>query len=364
VSDATVLLASDLAWPVAVLVIAAVVLASQRKPIGRLIDRIKRLKYPGGEAQLDGAVSETGADTMLALVDTLSRNLSERSERDGLSVTAADTGADAIENREPLAEFEPLPVEEVTNLVMLRAKLANLLSELAVPPPPGGFGPVPATIDILIERGVLDIDQAKALRDTVEIADQAARGATVPRRVAIACENSGPAILEQLALLRTVAAARFEDFVLDRLQQQIPADWALDMDRSIARDGGPDGLQPDGHDVGRRHARVDALVTSGDRSAVVEIRSRLQPGASGQIEAARTWLAALPADIPVLLIMLGDELTGRELRAMSNGRPGRVEILQWDRYASSLIPVLRDLLVTPGVPGQDAGLVPRTRRSS
>jgi len=362
VSDATVLLASNLAWPVAVLVIASAVLATQRKPIGRLIDRVKTLKYPGGEAQLGGAVPEAGADTMLALVDTLSRNLSERTEREGLAMTA-ETAADAIENREPLADFEPLPVEAVTNLVMLRAKLANLLSELAVPPPPGGFGPVAATIDTLIGRGVLDIDQAQALRDTVEIADQAARGATVPRRVAVAVENSGPAILEQLALLRTIAAARFEDFVLDRLQAQIPADWALDIDRSIVSGGLQEHLEPDGHDLARRHARVDALVTSGDRSAVVEIRSRLQPGATGQIEAASTWLAALPADIPVLLIMLGDALTGRELRAMSNGRPGRVELLQWDRYAASLIPVLRDLLLTPAAPRQDARLVPRTRQS-
>ena len=57
-------------------------LVSQRQPIGRLIDRIKSLTYPGGEAQLGVAVPEAGAETILALVDSLSRDLSERTERD------------------------------------------------------------------------------------------------------------------------------------------------------------------------------------------------------------------------------------------------------------------------------------------
>jgi hypothetical protein len=364
VNESAVLLASDLAWPVAVLVISATLLASQRKPIGRLIDRIKSLKYPGGEAHLDSAVPEAGADTMLALVDTLSRNLSERTERDEFAATTAEAGnGDATQNREPLAGFEPLPIEEVTNLVMLRAKLANLLSELAVPPPPGGFGPVSATIDTLVGRGVLDVQQAQALRDTIDIADQAARGAMVPRRVAIAVENSGPAILEQLALLRTVAAARFEDCALDTLQEQIPADWSIDIDRAIVSDKQPDPAALSTHVV-RRHARVDALVTAGDQSAVVEIRARLQPGATGQIEAVRRWITALPADLPVLLIMLGEPLSRRELQELSNGRQGAVELLQWDRHSGSLIAVVRDLLRSSYARPPAADLVPGSRPAS
>jgi hypothetical protein len=363
VNDSAVLLASGLVWPVAVVLVSFMLLASQRKAIAGLIGRIKSLKYPGGEVQAAGAVPETGADTMLALVDTLSRNLSERSEREGLIVTeVTEAVADVtIENREPLADFEPLPVEEVTSLVMLRAKLGNLLSELAVPPPPGGFGPVSATIDTLVGRGVLDAAQAQALRDAVDISDQAARGAVVPRRVAIAVENSGSAILEQLALLRTVAAARFEDHVLDSLQQQIPSQWSLDIDRSILSTSDPVRLQVGLQELGQRHARVDALVTAADRAAVVEIRSRLQPGASGQIEAVRAWLGALPSELPVLLIMLGDALTARELKSISNGREGPVEILQWDRYAASLITTLRGLLSGPGALAPEAGLVPGAR---
>lgn len=343
-NDSAVLLAANLAWPLVVLVVATLLLSTQRKPVGRLIDRIKTLKYPGGEAQLGGAVSEAGADTILTLVDTLSRDLSERTERE--ESAEPETGIEASEamrNREPLAEFDPLPVEEVTNLVMLRTKAANLLSELAVPPPPGGFGPVSATVDVLLGRGVLDVDQAQALRDAMDIADQAARGAMVPRRVAIAVENSGPAILEQLALLRTVAAARFEDHVLDTLQESVPGGWSIDIDRAIVS-----GDQEHGDGLStppvRRHARVDALVTAGDSSAVVEVRARLQPGAAGQIKAVREWMRALPSDLPILLIMLGDGLTPRELQQISEGHDASVELLQWDRYASSLITMLRDLL--------------------
>jgi len=312
--------------------------------IGRLIDRIKSLKVPGGEAQLSSAVPEAGAETILTLVDTLSRDLSERTEREEPAEPEADTEAgEAMQNREPLADFEPLPVEKVASLVMLRTKAANLLSELAVPPPPGGFGPVSATIDILVGRGVLDDEQAQALRDAMEIADQAARGAQVPRRVAVAVENSGPAILEQLALLRTVAAARFEDYVLDTLQERTPAEWSIDIDRSIVS-GEQEELDGIGDILIRRHARVDALVTAGDRNVVVEVRARLQPGAAGQIKAVREWLKALPADLPILLIMLGDGLTPREIRQISEGHEATVEVLQWDVAANALITVLRDLM--------------------
>ncbi len=50
-SDATVLVVSSLAWPVAILIITIVVLTSQRKPIGGLIERVKSLKTPIGEAR-------------------------------------------------------------------------------------------------------------------------------------------------------------------------------------------------------------------------------------------------------------------------------------------------------------------------
>jgi len=343
VNESAVLLAGDLAWPSCVLIIAIVLLATQRKPIGGLIARIKSVKYPGGEAEL--SVLETGADKIQAAVDTLSRDpLAERVDRQDPAYPAAEGDDESMQNREPVGAPTPLPAEKVTNLVMLRTRAANLLYELAVPPPPGGFGPVSATIDTLVKRGVLDDAQARALRDLVDIADQAARGAVVPERVEEAAENSGPAILEQLALRRTEAAARFEDHVLDTLQRRAPWGWSIDIDRAIVSEhldatdpGASSGVRP-------RHARVDALVTVGDREAVVEVRARLQPGASGQIQAVHEWMKALPPDIPVLLIMLGEGLTPRELEQVCDSHMGPVALLEWDRDADSLIRELSALL--------------------
>ena len=348
VNDATVLIVGDLAWPVVILVLVVIVLATQRRPIGRLIDRMKSFTVPGGSAELAGSVSEGGADKIFDLVEALTRNVSEQIERTEPIENGRDDG-DVIGNREPVAEFAPLRDDEVNGLVMLRTKLTNLLFELAVPPPPGGFGAVTSTIDVLSGRGVLDSSTARALRDAVDIADQAARGATVPRRVVVAVENSGPAILEQLALLRTVAAARFEDHVLDTLQQELPVGWSIDIDRAIVSDDLPELVSALG-DGAIRHARVDALVSAAGQECVIEVRARLQPGAPVQIKAVQDWIEALPSALPIVLVMLGDRVTARELQQIKGDRVGSVEILQWDVEASSLMAVLRKSLMSSGVP--------------
>jgi hypothetical protein len=344
VNDSAVLMAANLAWPVVVLIIATLVLASQRDPVGRLIDRIKTLKYPGGQADL-GAVPEAGADDLRTLVYRLQRNVSDRAEREEPETAGEAEADETMQNREPLASFEPLPIERVTNLVTLATEAAHRLSELAVPPPPGGFGRPSAMIDTLLGRGVLEDQAAQALLRLVDIADQAARGAMVPPRVAIAVENSGPTILSQLDLLRTQAAARFEDHVLDTLQKRAPREWSIDIDRAIVSDDQPDKTASDAPSATRpRHARVDALVTVGDRSAVVEVRARLQPTVPGQIDAVREWMKALPFDLPVLLIMLGEGLTARQLEQIRDGHGAPVELLLWDSEAKSLIGVLNNLL--------------------
>ena len=80
-NDATVLVVGDLAWPVTVLLVAVLLLASQRGPIGELIGRIKSLKYPGGEAQLGNTVPDDAADAIVTLVKTLPRDLGDRLAR-------------------------------------------------------------------------------------------------------------------------------------------------------------------------------------------------------------------------------------------------------------------------------------------
>lgn len=345
-NESVVLLVGDAVWPGCILVIAIIVLITQRTPIGRLIDRIKSLSYPGGAAEL-GVVAEAGVNVISTLVESLPSNLSVAA---GAGKRPADGQATTpIDNREPIRDLEPLAIEEVTSLVTLSTRTTNVLNELAFPPPPGGFGPVSGTIDVLRRRGVLETEQASALRQLNEIADEAARGALVPPRVSQAVQNSGRAILIQLDLLRTVAGRKFEEYVLDTLRKRKPDGWSMDTDHAIPRGDPAAAGAP-------APARVDALVTCRDRSVVVEVRARLRSGAQGQIEAVREWLAALQADLPVLLVMLGERLSDRELGLLRAGREAAVELLLWDREEDALIMALRDLLeradVSPVLPPQ------------
>lgn len=360
-SETVVLLVGDIAWPATVLIIAVIVLLTQRGPIGGLIDRIRKLKIPGGgEAEL-GVVAEASVAVISSTVESLSRDVTVLPEPDKRA--AAGEVVEPIQNREPIGEVEPLPIEQVSDLVMLRAQAESIIEALAFPPPPGGFGTKSDTLEILRHRGVLDDEQTNDLRRLTEIANEASRGAIVPIRVAEAVRNSGPTILKQLDKLRAAAGWKFEDHVLSILRQRLPSGWVMDIDRAIPRftDGDPATL-PGGvlpADLAAMHSRVDAFVTAGARGAVVEIRARLRPGADGQIGEVREWLAQLPPELPVLIVMLGERLSDRELSWICSGHEGPVELLLWDRDSAELIMTLREMLersvVTAGLPAQRAG---------
>jgi hypothetical protein len=340
VNDSVVLFASDLAWPAVVAVIALVLLTTQRRPIGRLIERINSVKYPGGE--LGTALPESGPETIKDLLNSLSRDMSEPTGQPEPIPARAPAGGNALlQNREPLGPIEPLPIEEVSNLVDLSANVMNMLSELAYPPPPGGPGSVTENIGTLILRGVLDNDQGQKLMAVVDLADRAALGAEISPRLATSVKNAGLPILDQFNKLRIVAARRFEDHVLSVLRRNMPGDWYVDIDRTIMTSDGGNGT---GMPVGEHRVKVDALVTAGDRQAVVEVRARLQPGATDYIEEVRELVAALPEDLPVLLVMLGERLAAHELQQIRGSRGAAVELLEWDRYPNALIPMLRDIL--------------------
>jgi hypothetical protein len=91
-------------------------------------------------------------------------------------------------------------------------------------------------------------------------------------------------------------------------------------------------------------ARVDALVRHGSRRAVVEVRARVHTGARRQIEALHDWLAALPEDIPVLVVLSGIGLRGQELRQLRSDHAHPVEVLLWDEQSELLVPAVRKLL--------------------
>jgi len=322
-NESLVLLIGDLAWPVTVLLITSIVLISQREPVGRLIDRMRTVSFPGGQAQL--AVPEERAGLISEVLGSLSDRL-------GLPSATPLPAGNQIQNREPVLAPSSQPMMQVKTLAELRAGAANILTELAFPPPPAGIGTVSATIDVLRTRGVLDTEQAASLNRMIEVADEAASGALVPPRVQAAVQNSGTAILDQLELLRTVAGRKCEEYILDTLRQRAQG-WIVDFDRAIPRDG---SAMP--------RAQVDALVTAGESSIVVEVRARLRPFAVGQIETARDWLAALPTDLPVLIVMLGERLPEREQVRIIGDHQAPVGFLLWDIEPDMLIARLHELM--------------------
>lgn len=329
-NDATALVISNLAWPVAIVIIAIAVLATQRQAISETIARIKSLKYPGGAAEISEAVPEQGAVVISSLVDSLYRGLSERLIE--LDVPRQRPGEDAvIENRELLGDFDTPPPKEVGSLVMLRGRMADVLPQLAVPPPAGGYGTIGATIGVLRNRGVIDGTVARKLLEVVDIADQAAAGSAVPPNVATAVHNSGSAIIDQLAEFRKAAPVLFEAHVLEVLARDRPAGWKVTQNAQVAQHGG----------VG---VRADAQIGDGGRHVIMEVRARLQPESHVQFEDVQAWLAALPEAVPVMIVMLGDGLTGRQQRRLREVHSGPVELLLWDRDADFLIPALQGML--------------------
>lgn len=344
-----VLLATNLAWPIAVLIITTLLLITQREPIGKLISRIMKVSYPGGTAELGTAIPEYAAETFASLADKLARDPAELTSRDGASVEQDSTGATGpAPNREPLGEFHPPPSDEVDDLVSLGLRARNLLSELSQPPPLDGVESVYAVIDVLRNRAVLDLEQAQAFREMFGLVDRAAGGAEIPPKVANAAANTGRAILDQLAIRVPAAPKRFEDHVLEVLQVQLPVRWQIQIDAAVRR---PQAVRQTGTAEARSladlHERVDALVTAHDRQAVVEVRARLEPSSSGQVGAVERLLKGLPPDLPVLLVVLGEGLSGRQLREFRHLRSGPVELLQWDRDSGEFVSTLRDLLQDP-----------------
>jgi hypothetical protein len=349
VNDSAVLLATNLAWPIAALIIATLLLITQREPIGNLISRIVKVSYPGGAAELGTAIPEQAAQTFASLADKLALDPAELTSRDGASVEQDPAGgASVTPNREPLGEFHPPPSDEVDDLVSLGLRARNLLSELAQPPPVDGTESVYAVIDVLRNRAVLDAEQAQAFREMFGLVDRAAGGAEIPPKVANAAANTSRAILDQLAIRVPAAPKRFEDHVLEVLQVQLPAGWQVEIDATVRR---PQAVPITGAAEARPladlHERVDALVTAHDRQAVVEVRARLEPSSPGQMRAVERLLKSLPPDLPVLLVALGEGLSGRQLREFRQIRPGPVELLQWDRDSREFVSTLRDLLQGP-----------------
>jgi hypothetical protein len=197
------------------------------------------------------------------------------------------------------------------------------------PPPPEGGGPLSYLIEVLRHRGVLSEETTKALWDTVEIADRASTGAAVPHRLTVAAQNNGPTILQQISQLRATAPVKCEDHILAFLQREMPRSWTVEWDAKVAT------------------ARVDALVGFGDVRVVVEVRTRVHPGADGQVDSLRRWLSAVPNQLPVVLVLLGNGLNDRLMRQVRGDHLGEIKVLLWDNESDSLINEIDELLERP-----------------
>lgn len=333
------LLLSDLAWPVIILILGILLLTTQRESVGHLIDRMKSIKVAGNEVSLSESHAATVAEAAVSLAGNVGDSLNL-----GNQENVAPDGSGNIahaNNREPVEAVVPLRKIELANIVELRTKLENFISTLTSPPPSAQFTTIDRKIDVLLNRGVITSHSAAYLKEIVDIADQAAAGAAVPSRLTRAVTNSGPAILEQLALLGRTAAARCEQHVLDVLQEEIPAEWSVETDvafDAIGATGAPlesSAKDPEG---------VDALVTHKTKQVIVEVRPRLRSGSRQQIAKLTNWLAALPEHVPVLLVLLGSGLRDHELRQLRADRKHPIDVLLWDIQSESLIPQVRKLL--------------------
>jgi hypothetical protein len=223
----------------------------------------------------------------------------------------------------PVPRSEPRPGGEPVDLATLLARLHDLLAELVLPLSARGRETCELTA-ILVRRGVLSVDLAAALTEFAAAAGKVAAGATMSPLDAAAVRKSGGRLLAELAQLRSVAARAFEMCVLEALDTERRPGWLLFPDHSVGA------------------ATVDALVVDqAGGEAVVEVRARCAADATdAEVAALRSWLAGLPDDLPVLLVLPGD----RNLALQPTGRRGPVRVVHWDYEAASFVPTLAGLL--------------------
>ena len=107
--EATAKLIAAFAWPVAIIVGVGLVVGKQRDAVRRMFDRITKVSYPGGEAQL-AAEAHQQDSTVEKIEELLQKHLAKSgtSEADGEPAPPDDT---PIPGSEPRALVERLTTE-------------------------------------------------------------------------------------------------------------------------------------------------------------------------------------------------------------------------------------------------------------
>ncbi len=209
----------------------------------------------------------------------------------------------------------------VFGLSDLGASLATALRSLLSPPP---RMPIHGTEDmarILSNRGVLPPRLAVAVERVIRqcrTTDNRRNRA----RLDDAAMAYGPSLLADLRALRRTAALAFEQHVL-RQVELVPR---CTVDRGIVIQGN----------------QVDAMAERDGSEVVVEVRSRVGPGATGAVEEAFEWLRGIPAQMPVLLIVPTEPTASPRWQDIRS-RQG-LTVLPWDEEHGKLATVLTSLL--------------------
>ncbi len=248
-------------------------------------------------------------------------------------VLAEDTIADQANlaegvrpSSEPVDDDSPedMGVSDIVfGLSDLSTSLSAALRSLLAPPPRITVHGTEDMARILNNRGVLPPPLSAAVARVVR--ECRSTGTRRNRaRLDEAAMTYGPDLLADLHRLRRTAARAFEEHVLDALDQ-VPR-CTVDRGKVL------------------RSSQVDALAERDGTAVVVEVRSRIGPGATSPVDDASEWLRGIPAEVPVLLIVPAEPTSSPRWQEIRN-RPG-LTVLSWDEEHLRFPAVLTEMLTS------------------
>ncbi len=211
--------------------------------------------------------------------------------------------------------------EIVFGLSDLSTSLSAVLRTLLSPPPRIPVHGTEEMARILSNRGVLPPQLSVAVE---RVARQCRT--TGSRRIRARLDDTamtyGPIMLADLRRLRRTAARAFEQHVINALMR-VPR---CTIDRGKVIQGN----------------QVDALAQRDGTEVIVEVRSRIGPGATNAVEDASEWLQGIPVDAPVLLVVPVEPTVTPDWQKIRS-RPG-LTVLPWDEEYHQLSAILSTML--------------------
>ncbi|WIX85510.1 hypothetical protein [Amycolatopsis sp. DG1A-15b] len=253
------------------------------------------------------------------LLETVQRLSRERAAAD------VRAGKGVLRSREQIVEYlDPVPTV-VHTLGELWCAIEEILTLLIEP-----LSPEDRTTEdmakILHRRGVLDDEMIDNLTSLHQASQSVASGATLSDDDATTVRQSGPALLQALARLRSYAPALFEKHVIGQLDRLINEGCRITygtIPRQLftGEEGGNAGS-----------VEADATLEQDERALFVEVRAQVRNDGR-PLEETLEWLARIPHQVPVLLVFLGDETTTPSVSEVILSDPTRLEAVLYSRLA-------------------------------